>query len=106
MANDFNEKVCIDLKHWENGFIFYDKTCSLDILQQNSSLEALVVKQWIMKHWVSISESLSTILNDNGGKFTGDEYEVKELKKAQWISQLWLRCCGKLVYVNAIIIVL
>ena len=82
MANDFNEKVCIDLKHWENGFIFY----MIDMYTRYTAAAFITRKTCneivdkFMKHWVSIFGSPGAILNDNGGEFTGEE--VKELKEA------------------------
>ena len=81
MANDFNEKVCIDLKHWNNGYILY----MIDMYSRFTSAAYISRKTCnevvdkFMTCWVAPYGTPGAILNDNGGEFTGEE--LKQLKE-------------------------
>lgn len=82
MASEFNEKVCIDLKHWKDGYILY----MIDMYSRYTA--ATYIKRKVcndvvdsfMKGWVAHYGCPGAILNDNGGEFIGAE--MKELKEA------------------------
>lgn len=82
MASEFNEKVCIDLKFWKDGYILY----MIDMYSRFT--QAAFIKRKLcsevvdnfMKSWVAHYGCPGSILNDNGGEFTG--FEMKELKEA------------------------
>lgn len=75
MANDFNEKVAIDLKHWKNGYILYciDLWSRLTTAAFITRKEPRQVIDKIMSKWVAYYGVPSCVLNDNGGEFTADE---------------------------------
>ena len=75
MANDFNQKVAIDLKVWKGGYILY----MIDMfsrLTQAAFLTRKVPEQVvdaIMEKWVAVYGTPQAILNDNGGEFVNAE---------------------------------
>ena len=80
MAKSFNEKVAIDLKVWKDKYILHmiDMFSRLTIscFIERKRPEDVVDK--IMEKWIGYFGVMQSILNDNGGEFTGEE--MKELK--------------------------
>ena len=75
MANDFNEKVAIDLKHWKGGYILYcvDLWSRLTTAAYLTRKEPRQVIDKIMTKWVAYYGVPACIINDNGGEFTAEE---------------------------------
>ena len=75
MAQDFNEKVAIDLKHWKGGYILYcvDLYSRLTTAAYITRKEPRQVIDKIMSKWVAYYGVPGAILNDNGGEFTAEE---------------------------------
>ena len=80
MAKEFNEKVAIDLKKWNNKYILHmvDMFSRLTIscfIERKTPREVI---DKIMEKWIGYFGVMRFILNDNGGEFTRDE--IKEVK--------------------------
>lgn len=80
MAKEFNEKVAIDLKKWNNKYILHmvDMFSRLTIscfIERKTPREVI---DKIMEKWIGYFGVMRCILNDNGGEFTGNE--IKEVK--------------------------
>ena len=82
MASDFNQKVCIDLKKWEDGYILYmiDMYSRFTVAAFIKRKRPTDVVDKFMQNWVAIFGNPGAILNDNGGEFTGEE--MREMKEA------------------------
>ena len=80
MANEFNEKIAIDLKIWKGQYILYmiDMWSRLTKAKVISRKKPSMVIDAIMQEWVANFGVMSAILNDNGGEFTGEE--IREVK--------------------------
>ena len=77
LANTFNEVVSLDLKKWDNGYILH----IIDVWSRYSmsiyiekKLPRLVIDA-LMKRWISIFGTMKSLLSDNGGEFTADEFK-------------------------------
>ena len=80
MAKEFNEKVAVDLKKWNNKYILHmvDMFSRLTIscfIERKTPREVI---DKIMEKWIGYFGVMRCILNDNGGEFTGNE--IKEVK--------------------------
>ena len=80
MATEFNEKVAIDLKKWNDKYILHmvDMFSRLTIscfIERKTPREVI---DKIMEKWIGYFGVMRCILNDNGGEFTGNE--IKEVK--------------------------
>ena len=76
MASEFNEKVAMDLKKWNDRYILHiidmwsRYTVSVFIMRKTPS----EVINALMKHWIDIFGVMQAVLTDNGGEeFTSDE---------------------------------
>lgn len=80
MATEFNEKVAIDLKIWNNKYILYmiDMWSRLTVAAVIERKRPSEVVDAVMKKWVAHYGVMGAILNDNGGEFTGAE--IQEMK--------------------------
>ena len=78
MANDFNEKLAIDLKHWKGGYILY----MIDMFTRFTQAAFITRKapeqvvDAIMEKWIAHFGVPGAILNDNGGEFCNAELEA------------------------------
>ena len=75
MANEFNQKVAIDLKLWNGKYILYmiDMWSRLTVAAVIPRKRPSDVVNAIMQKWVAVYGTMECILNDNGGEFTGSE---------------------------------
>ena len=72
MANDFNQRLSVDLKIWGDKYILY----MIDVFTRftvgevikNKQPETIVNK--IMRHWVKYFGIMGGLISDNGGEFT------------------------------------
>ena len=80
MARTFNEKVAIDLKKWQEKYILHmvDMYSRLTISCFISRKKPCEVIDKIMEKWIGYFGVMKSILNDNGGEFTGQE--IKDVK--------------------------
>lgn len=80
MASEFNQKVAIDLKIWKGKYILYmiDMWSRLTKAVEIGRKKPGEVINAIMQYWVANFEVMGSILNDNGGEFTGEE--IREVK--------------------------
>ena len=78
MANEFNEKIAIDLKVWKGGYILY----MIDMFTRYTQAAFLTRKvpeqvvDAIMERWVANFGVPGAILNDNGGEFVNAEMQA------------------------------
>ena len=80
MAREFNEKVAIDLKKWNDKYILhmvdmYSRLTISCFIERKTPREVI---DKIMEKWIGYFGVMRCILNDNGGEFTGNE--IKEVK--------------------------
>lgn len=75
MANEFNQKVAVDLKLWNGKYILYmiDMWSRLTVAAVIPRKRPSDVVNAIMQKWVAVYGTMECILNDNGGEFTGSE---------------------------------
>lgn len=88
MANEFNEKVAIDLSFYKGKIILHmvDMWSRLTVSTQINRKKPSDVIEGIMQNWVAYYGVPGSILNDNGGEFTSDE--IREVKSILDISDL------------------
>ena len=82
MAQEFNEKVAIDLKKWNDKHILHmvDMYSRFTISCFINRKRPKDVIDKIMEKWIAYFGVMKCILNDNGGEFTGEEIrEVKDI---------------------------
>ena len=78
MANEFNEKVAIDLKTWRGGYILY----MIDMFTRYTQAAFITRKNpeqvvnAILEKWVAVFGVPSAIMNDNGGEFVNSEMQA------------------------------
>lgn len=75
MANHFNEKVAMDLKKWENGYILHmiDMWSRYSVSVYISHKRPQVIIDKLMQHWIGIFGVMRGLLFDNGGEFNSEE---------------------------------
>ena len=77
MASEFNEKVAMDLKKWNDRYILHIiDTCmwsryTVSVFIMRKTLSEVI--NALMKHWIGIFGVMQAVLTDNGGEFTSDE---------------------------------
>ena len=75
MASEFNERVCIDLKKWQNKWILHiiDMWSRFSVSVLVDSKNTSVIIDNLIEHWVAIFGVMGSILSDNGGEFSSEE---------------------------------
>ena len=75
MASDFNEKVCMDLKKWQDRWILHlvDMFSRFSVSTFISRKRLSDVIEKIMKCWMSVFGVMGALLTDNGGEFSSDK---------------------------------
>ena len=75
MASRFNQKVCIDLKKWNDKWILHlidmFSRFSVSVFVNRKKTSEIIDK--IMQCWVGAFGVMEAILHDNGGEFSSDE---------------------------------
>ena len=77
LAQKFNEVLSLDLKNWENGYILH----MIDVWSRysmsvyiNKKQPQLVIDN-LMKRWISVFGRMNSLISDNGGEFTAEEFK-------------------------------
>ena len=75
MASNFNEKIAMDLKKWDEKWILHliDMWSRFSVSVLISRKKSSEVIDNVMKHWIGVFGVMETILTDNGGEFNSDE---------------------------------
>ena len=75
MASDFNEKVCMDLKQWNNTWILHlvDMFSRFTVAVFVNRKRPRDIIDKMIKCWIGIFGIMGAVLTDNGGEFSADE---------------------------------
>jgi transposase InsO family protein len=75
MAQAFNDRVAIDLKKWDNGWILHmiDMWSRFTVSTFVHRKRPCDIIDKIMKCWIGVFGIMKSILSDNGGEFSNDE---------------------------------
>ena len=77
LAQKFNDILSLDLKNWESGYILH----MIDVWSRYSMSVYIAKKQPqlvidnLMKRWISVFGRMKSLISDNGGEFTAEEFK-------------------------------
>lgn len=75
LANNFNDKVAMDLKQWGDKWILHiiDMWSRFSVSTMLDRKRPSDVIDNVVRHWIGVFGVMKSILTDNGGEFSSDE---------------------------------
>lgn len=75
MASRFNSVVAMDLKQWDDGWIFHiiDMWSRFSVSVFIKRKQTSVIIDKLIEHWIGVFGVMEAILTDNGGEFNSEE---------------------------------